>query len=150
MIEAADAELLALRRALNSREPRRYDDFLAAQGLAPGLGPNPGYITTDVPCALVLASSLGQAAGVLTPEIDGLVAEASAMWGQDLRAGAGPWPPSASTGWTSPVWSASPAPACSRSSGEGRSSSEATYRHRGDAGTHKAGNDTRNAAGVCG
>ena len=40
-----------------------------------------------MPCASVLASSLGQAAGVPTPVIDDLVAAVSAMWGRDLRAG---------------------------------------------------------------
>ena len=111
VIEAADAELLALRRAFFSKEPRRYQDFLVAQGLAPdlggdaalgdtvragrpvaGFGPipaagglNTGCINEDVPCALVLASSLGEAAGVPTPVIDGLVAVASAMAGQDSR-----------------------------------------------------------------
>ena len=116
VIEAADAELLALRRALNSNEPRRYQDLLVAQGFAPDLGPdstlfdtvrackpaagyvapnpgntgglnsNSGYITEDMPCTLMLASSLGQAAGVPTPVIDGLVAAVSAMLGQDFRA----------------------------------------------------------------
>ena len=111
-IEAVDAELLALRQALNSKEHRRYRDFLVAQGLAPDLGgdatlfdtvrasepvagPAPtaaaggfdtGCITTDVPCALVLASSLGEATGVPTPVIDGLVAAASVMLGRDFRA----------------------------------------------------------------
>ena len=83
MIEAVDAELLALRRALNSKEPRGYHDFLLAQGLAP----NPGHITEHGPCALVLASSLGQAAGVPTPELDALVAAVSALPGQDFRVG---------------------------------------------------------------
>ena len=120
VIEAVDAELLALRRALNSNESRRYREFLAAQGFAPAcapdsapdLGPdstlfdtvragksvggyaptaapgglNTGHITEDVPCALVLASSLGEAAWVPTPVIDALVAAASAMLGQDFRA----------------------------------------------------------------
>ena len=80
VIEAVDAELLALRRALNSKESRRYREFLAAQGFAPDLAPE------DVPCALVLASSLGEAAWVPTPAIDTLVAAASAMLGQDFRA----------------------------------------------------------------
>ena len=87
MIEAVDAELLALRRALNSKEPRGYHDFLLAQGLAQGLAPNPGHITEHGPCALVLASSLGQAAGVPTPELDALVAAVSALPGQDFRVG---------------------------------------------------------------
>ena len=112
VIEALDAELLGLRRALNSKEPRGYRDFLVAQGLAPAPGsgstlfdtvrasePVPGhaptaaaggldtgYITTDVPCALVLASSLGEAAGVPTSVIDELVAVASAVLGRDFRA----------------------------------------------------------------
>ena len=111
VIEAVDGELLALRRALNSKEPRGYRDFLVAQGLAPDLGGGatlfdtvrageavPGnaptaaaggldtrYITDNVPCALVLASSLGEAAGVPTPVIDELVAAASVMLGPDFR-----------------------------------------------------------------
>ncbi len=122
VIEAVDAELLGLRRALNSKEPRGYRDFLVAQGLAPDPGPgstlfdtvraskleagdaptaaagdlntgntglntgNTGCITDGVPCVLVLASSLGEAAGVPTPAIDELVTVASAMLGRDFRA----------------------------------------------------------------
>ena len=152
-IEAVDAELLAVRRALNSTETRSYHDFLVAQspdadrgpdlgdltaGMGPdpsnltagadrgpdlgdltaGMGPDPsnltagpdpsnltagpdpsnltagadrgpdlGDLTAGVPCALVLASSLGQAAGVPTPQIDGLVAAASASQGQAPRTG---------------------------------------------------------------
>ena len=112
VIEAVDDELLVLRRALNSREPRRYRDFLVAQGFAPDLGAdaalfdtvrasrlvpsyaptgeagglNTRYVTEDVPYALVLASSLGTATGVPTPVIDGLVAISSAMLGRDFRA----------------------------------------------------------------
>ena len=112
VIEAVDAELMALRRALNSRDPRRYQDFLVAQGFAPDLGAgaslfdtvrasklvvsyaptgdagglNTRYVTEDVPYALVLASSLGTAVGVATPVIDGLVALSSAMLGRDFRA----------------------------------------------------------------
>lgn len=112
VIEKVDDELLALRRALNSKEPRRYRDFLVAQGFAPDLGPeaslfdtvrasrlvvsyaptgdagglNTRYVTEDVPYALVLASSLGVATGVATPVIDGLVALSSAMLGRDFRA----------------------------------------------------------------
>ena len=112
VIEKVDEELLALRRALNSKEPRRYRDFLVAQGFAPDLGPdstlfdtvrasrlvvsyaptgddgglNTRYVTEDVPYALVLASSLGAATGVPTPVVDGLVAVSSAMLGRDFRA----------------------------------------------------------------
>ena len=112
VIEKVDEELLALRRALNSKEPRRYRDFLVAQGFVPDLGPgstlfdtvrasklvvsyaptgddgglNTRYVTEDVPYALVLASSLGAATGVPTPVVDGLVAVSSAMLGRDFRA----------------------------------------------------------------
>ena len=122
VIETVDNELVALRKALNSKEPRRYQDFLVAQGLAPDLGPGatlfdtvrasklmvsnaptgdagqrPGrptgpdtrYITENVPYALVLASSLGEATGVPTPVVDGLVDSASSMLGRDCP-GRGP------------------------------------------------------------
>ena len=100
VIETVDNELLALRQALNSKEPRRYQDFLVAQGLAPDLGPGATLFDTvraskpmvsyapteDVPYALVLASSLGEATGVPTPVVDGLVDSASSMLGRDFRA----------------------------------------------------------------
>ena len=112
VIETVDNELLALRKALNSQEPRRYQDFLVAQGFAPDLGPgatlfdtvrasklvvsyaptgeagglDTRYVTEDVPYALVLASSLGEATGVPTPVVDGLVDIASSMLGRDFRA----------------------------------------------------------------
>ena len=119
VIETVDNELLALRQALNSKEPRRYQDFLVAQGFAPDLGPGatlldtvraskpmvsyaptgdagqrPGrdggldtrYVTENVLYALVLASSLGEATGVPTPVVDGLVDSASSMLGRDFRA----------------------------------------------------------------
>jgi opine dehydrogenase len=108
VIEAVDAELLALRRALGLSDSRRYRDFLIAQGFAPDAGPDlfavmrasklvssiaptgpdalqSRYITEDVPYALVLASSIGREADVPTPVIDGLVAIASAMLGRDFR-----------------------------------------------------------------
>lgn len=44
------------------------------------------YVIEDVPCGLVAMSGLGQAAGVATPVIDGLVALTSAMLGRDFRA----------------------------------------------------------------
>ena len=42
VIETVDNELLALRKALNSKEPRRYQDFLA-----PHAGGPHGPMTTD-------------------------------------------------------------------------------------------------------
>jgi len=94
-IDAADAELRALRQALFSRESRGYHDFRMAQGLTPdSTPPTPGHPTTpgpakeDVPGALVLASSLGRAAGVPTPAIDALVSGAEARLGRDLTGGA--------------------------------------------------------------
>lgn len=112
VIEAVDAELLALRRALDSKDDRRYQDFLVAQGFAPDLGDGASlfdtvrasklvvsyaptgdaggldtrYVTEDVPYALVLASSLGEATGVPTPVIDGLIEVSSVMLGRDFRA----------------------------------------------------------------
>lgn len=110
VIEAVDRELLALRAALGSQETRRYRDFLVAQGFAPDIsedlyetvrasklvpsyaptgdagGLNTRYLTEDVPYALVLASSIGEAVGVATPVVDGLVAVSSAMLGRDFRA----------------------------------------------------------------
>jgi opine dehydrogenase len=44
------------------------------------------YVTEDVPCGLVAMASLGDAAGVPTPVIDGLIALASSMLGRDLAA----------------------------------------------------------------
>ena len=88
-IDAADAELRALRLALFSRESRGYHDFRTAQGLTPGATPpTPGQAAEDVPGALVLASSLGRAAGVPTPAIDALVSGVSARLGRDLTDGA--------------------------------------------------------------
>ena len=85
VMETVDSELLALRRALNSKEPRRYQDFLAAQADDPAEA-DKADITESVACSLVLASSLGAATGVPTPVVDGLVDVASAMLGRDFRA----------------------------------------------------------------
>ena len=42
------------------------------------------YVTEDVPCGLVPMAALGDAAGVTTPVIDGLIALSSSMLGRDL------------------------------------------------------------------
>jgi opine dehydrogenase len=109
VIEAVDAELLAVRRTLGLVDERRYRDFLVAQGFAPDVSPNlyetmrasklivgycptgpdalqSRYVTEDVPYALVLAASIGDEIGVETPVIDGLVAIASTMLGRDFGA----------------------------------------------------------------
>lgn len=109
VIEAVDAELLAVRRTLGLVDERRYRDFLVAQGFAPDVSPNlyetmrasklivgycptgpdalkSRYVTEDVPYALVLAASIGDEIGVETPVIDGLVAIASAMLGRAFGA----------------------------------------------------------------
>jgi opine dehydrogenase len=109
VIEAVDAELFAIRRALGLADERRYRDFLIAQGFAPDVGPGlyevmrasklvlgyaptgadglrTRYITEDVPYALVLAASIGDEVGEDTPVIDGLIAITSVMLGQDFRA----------------------------------------------------------------
>jgi len=44
------------------------------------------YVTEDVPCGLVPMAALGDAAGVTTPVIDGLIALSSAMLGRDFTA----------------------------------------------------------------
>jgi opine dehydrogenase len=109
VIEALDSELLSLRSALGLTDLRRYRDLLVAQGFAPDTSPslyetvrasrlvsgyaptagegglNTRYLTEDVPYALVLASSIGDAVRVETPVIDGLIALSSAMLGKDFR-----------------------------------------------------------------
>ncbi len=109
LIESLDGELLELRRALGHRDERRYRDFLIAQGLAPDSGGlyevmRAGGITRsyrpsgtaaalrdrvalEVAYCLVLASSLGRAAGVETPVIDGTIALAEAMCAEEFRVG---------------------------------------------------------------
>jgi hypothetical protein len=42
------------------------------------------YVTEDVPCGLVPMAALGDAAGVATPVIDGLIALSSSILGRDL------------------------------------------------------------------
>lgn len=110
VIEAVDDELLTLRTALGMKDTRRYRDYLVAQGFAPDVGSDlyetvrasrliagsvptasdggldTRYLTEDVPYALVLASSIGDAVDVETPVIDGLIALTSAMLARDFRA----------------------------------------------------------------
>lgn len=108
LVEALDGELFALREALGGRDPRRYREFLIAQGLAPDQGDlhdvmRAGGIvrsyrssgsTPDLEarlaleCAwsLTLASSIGRAIEVATPVIDGLIDVAGVMLARDLRA----------------------------------------------------------------
>jgi opine dehydrogenase len=42
------------------------------------------YVTEDVPCGLVAMAALGDAVGVTTPVIDGLIALSGAMLGRDF------------------------------------------------------------------
>jgi opine dehydrogenase len=108
LIEALDGELFEIRRALGGRDPRRYRDFLVAQGLAPDRGDlysvmraggivrsyrpsgSPAdleaRLALEVSWSLVLAASIGAATGVATPVIDGLIDLAARMLGRDLRA----------------------------------------------------------------
>jgi opine dehydrogenase len=108
LIEAVDGELLALRETLGTSDHRRYRDFLIAQGLAPDIGDlyavmRAGGITRsvrpsgsrealvdrlalEVPYSLVFASSLGNALGVNTPVIDGLIALSAVILSQDVWA----------------------------------------------------------------
>jgi opine dehydrogenase len=108
LVEALDGELFALRRALGGRDPRRYREFLIAQGLAPDVGdlfaimraggivrsyrPSGSNAELEARLALesawslVLASSIGRAVGVPTPVIDGSIDVAAVMLDRDLRA----------------------------------------------------------------
>ena len=109
LLEALDAERLAVARAFGVRVPAVHAWLCDTYGLGGDslretfhrlthepTGPyqwtptppslNHKYVIEDVPCGLVAMSSLGQAAGVATPVIDGLVALTSAMLGRDFRA----------------------------------------------------------------
>jgi opine dehydrogenase len=109
LLEALDGERLALARAFGAQVPGIHRWLLDTYGLGGAtLGetfqrltheptgpyqwtPTPPtlqhkYVVEDVPCGLVAMSSLGRAAGVGTPVIDGLVALTSAMLGRDFRA----------------------------------------------------------------
>ena len=108
-IEAVDAEILAIRAALGFADRTPYRDFLFAQGFLDARRPTTHeaihnstlavstfpcgpqalqsrYLTEDVPYAHVLIADIGDVAGVDTPVIDGLIALASVMNGDDYRA----------------------------------------------------------------
>ena len=113
VMETVDSELLTLRQALNSREPRRYQDFLAVQAPAPAQSDQADSpdtpdtadpdIAESVSCSLVLASSLGAATGVPTPVVDGLVDVARPYSARTSAPRAARWPRWASTGSTPPA-----------------------------------------------
>jgi opine dehydrogenase len=107
LLEALDAERLAVARAYGVEVPgvhawllRTYDlggeslretfHRLTHQPTGPyQWTPTPRsldhkYVTEDVPCGLVAMAALGDAAGVPTPVIDGLVALTSAMLRRDF------------------------------------------------------------------
>jgi opine dehydrogenase len=108
LIEAVDAELLTVRRALGYTGSEGYQHFLVAQGLAPEAetlfdalraskimqsvrpsGSESDFfarVEHDVCAALVLASSVGARVGAATPVVDSIVVLAGAMIGRDLRA----------------------------------------------------------------
>jgi len=109
VLEAVSAERLAIAAALDVSLPTIHEWLLATyrlggatlaetfQRLTAGptgpyqWTPTPPsmahkYVTEDVPCGLVPMSALGEAVGVATPVIDGLIALSSAMLGRDFRA----------------------------------------------------------------
>ena len=108
LLEALDAERLALAAAFGVRVPGIHAWLCDTYGLGGDTlretfhrltyeptgpyqwTPTPAslqhkYVVEDVPCGLVPMSSLGRAAGVATPVIDGLIALTSAMLGRDFR-----------------------------------------------------------------
>jgi opine dehydrogenase len=108
LLEALDAERLAIAKAFGVSVPGIHRWLLDTYGLGGESlretfhrltheptgpyqwTPTPAslqhkYVIEDVPCGLVPMSSLGRAAGVPTPVIDGLVALTSAMLVRDFR-----------------------------------------------------------------
>ena len=108
LLETLDAERLALAKAYAVTVPSIHAWLLATYGLGGDSlaetfhrltyeltgpyqwTPTPPslqhkYVLEDVPCGLVAMSSLGQAAGVATPVIDGLIALTGAMLRRDFR-----------------------------------------------------------------
>ena len=109
LLEALDAERLAVAKAYGARVPGIHQWLLDTYGLGGDSlhetfhrlthertgpyqwTPTPPslqhkYVVEDVPCGLVAMSELGRAAGVATPVIDGLIALTSAMLRRDFRA----------------------------------------------------------------
>lgn len=107
VLERVSAERLAIARGLGVNVPGIHEWLLAAYQLGGDTlaetfrrltheptGPyqwtptpksmDSKYITEDVPCGLVAMSALGDAVGVATPVIDGLIALSSAMLGRDF------------------------------------------------------------------
>ena len=108
LLEALDTERLAVARAFGAQVPGIHAWLLDTYGLGgeslhetfdrlthQPTGPyqwtptppslQHKYVIEDVPCGLVPMSSLGRAAGVATPVIDGLIALTSAMVRRDFR-----------------------------------------------------------------
>jgi opine dehydrogenase len=105
LIEAVDADRMAVARAFGVdipnirdwiattyrvREATMYETLQELTRDAYKYAPAPKslkhrYLSEDVPCGLVPMAALGQAAGVPTPAIDGVVAVASAMTRRNFR-----------------------------------------------------------------
>jgi len=107
VLEAVSAERLGVARALGVELPSIHDWLLDAYRLGgddlaetfrrltyEATGPyqwtptpksmDHKYVTEDVPCGLVAMAALGDAVGVATPVIDGLIALSSTMLGRDF------------------------------------------------------------------
>jgi opine dehydrogenase len=108
LLEALDAERLAVARAYGAQVPGIHHWLLNTYGLGGDSlretfhrltheptgpyqwTPTPTslqhkYVIEDVPCGLVAMSELGRAAGVATPVIDGLITLTSTMLRRDFR-----------------------------------------------------------------
>jgi opine dehydrogenase len=105
-IDAVDGEILALRAALGFSDRTAYRDFLYEQGflqerkastyeaihgsalaeITLATGPDAlkmRFLTEDVPCALTLIASIGDALDVQTPAIDALITLAGILLEED-------------------------------------------------------------------
>ena len=109
LLEALDAERLAIADAFGVQVPGIHQWLLQTYGLGGASLPETfhrltheptgpyqwtptptslqhKYVVEDVPCGLVAMSSLGRAAAVATPVMDGLISLTSAMLRRDFRA----------------------------------------------------------------